>query len=66
MDYTTHNLTRALQAASRAARLTETFRYVVQEDGEYAVAAERDLSTYFAGARIVATFGPAGLREETA
>ena len=51
----------AYSKAARVARKTQSFRAVVIEDGEYAVADDYDLETFFCGAQVVAYLGPDGM-----
>ena len=44
-------LAQAIQRANKAARTTGEVRFVVRESGEYHVASEFDLDTFFAGIR---------------
>jgi len=53
----------ALWRAALRARRARDWRYVVLDCGEYAVASDFDLDTFFDGAPVVATFGPDGMRE---
>jgi hypothetical protein len=43
------NLNEAISWADRAARINGEIRFVVRESGEYHVASESDLDTWFAG-----------------
>ncbi|MGE0373521.1 MAG: hypothetical protein AB7Q01_16800 [Gammaproteobacteria bacterium] len=58
----------AYRCASKCARLAKNWRYVVQDRDEfgdiaYAVASDFDLETFYAGASVVASFGPDGQPE---
>jgi len=51
----------AYAKAARIARKTQSFRAIVIEDGEYAVASDYDLETFFYGAQVIAYLGPDGM-----
>ena len=51
----------AYTRAVRLARETQSFRAVVIEDFEYAVADDYDLETFFCGTQVVAYLGPDGM-----
>jgi len=53
----------AYAAAAKRAKATQEWRYVVFEDG-YHIASDFDLETFYAGAPVVAAFGPDGSIEQ--
>jgi len=48
----------AFRRAQTQARNSGWYRYVVREDGEYFVTTDWGLDTEYAGAEVIANFGP--------